>query len=60
MFLTILIILIYKYICYNFFLVLKYRGSVSKHLFYYKGGRKYYNGSAAENTNLKIFVDTCL
>ena len=35
-------------------------GSAAEHVLYFKCHRKYYNGSASENTNLNIFCDTCL
>ena len=37
-----------------------YRGSAIEHVLYFKCHRKYYNGSATENTDLDIFCDTCL
>lgn len=36
------------------------RGSAVEHVLYFKCHRKYYNGSATENTDLDIFCDTCL
>ena len=36
------------------------RGSAIEHVMYFKCQRKYYNGSATENTDLVIFCDTCL
>ena len=36
------------------------RGSAIEHVLYFKCHRKYYNGSATENTDLVIFCDTCL
>ena len=36
------------------------RGSAAEHVLYFKCHRKYYNGSASENTDLVIFCDTCL
>ena len=36
------------------------RGSAAEHVLYFKCHRKYYIGSASENTNLVIFCDTCL
>ena len=36
------------------------RGSAAENVLYFKCHRKYYNGSASENTDLKMFCDTCL
>ena len=36
------------------------RGSATEHVLYFKCHRKYYTGSASENTDLDIFCDTCL
>ena len=36
------------------------RGNATEHVWYFKCQRKYYNGSASENTDLNIFCDTCL
>ena len=36
------------------------RGSAAEHVLYLKCQRKYYNGSASENNDLKILWDTCL
>ena len=36
------------------------RESAAEHVLYFKCHRKYYNGSASENTDLNIFCNTCL
>ena len=44
---------------YTFIYFLTHRGSAAEHVLYFKCQRKYYSGSASENTVLVIFCDTC-